>query len=479
MTSTFFIRASVSFMITVVFLAYSAQAQFIEDALRFIQDNGYGSSRAGGLGVAYNGVSDDFAAIAYNPAGLSLVRKSEITFGLDFLRQATTTTFLGRQEALGSNSASPTHIGIVAPFSTKQGAASIAIGYVYENSFFNTSSFGGFNQSSSIVQSLMNETNVLGDNLAFQAYLADTAGGKLHTPINGNLWQQGFIRERGGIHNLSGGAGFDLTPNVSLGFTITGKWGSYSYSREYRENDILNVYNKFDPVNFSSVDFNNLTLTESIEQQISGLGGTLGIMGRVENFLRFGLAVKTPTFYQVDEHFSRTLSAVFDDNSKNTAEQPNTRNSYNITTPFTFSAGLSMHLEGLTFAAGAEYRDVTQLQFSDAAPSVERLNIEMLRTLVGQTVYGFGAEYEIPASPFIARASYTGITSPYARDIAGAKTDILALGGGIYLAPNIRLDVLFRKSSVSELRVNYGDGQSQYIVDERPLQISAQFTYRY
>lgn len=144
-----------------------------------------------------------------------------------------------------------------------------------------------------------------------------------------------------------------------------------------------------------------------------------------------------------------------------------------------FSAGLSLHVKGFTFAAGAEYRDAAQLQFSDAAPSVERLNIEMLRTLVGQTIYGLGAEYEIPESPFVARASYTSVTSPYARDIAGAKNDILALGGGIYLAPNIRLDILFRKSSVSELRVNYGDGQSQYIVDQRPLQISAQFTYRY
>ncbi len=463
------------------FGASFAQAQFIEDALRFIQDNGYVTARAGGLGVAYNGIADDFAAISYNPAGLALVQKNELTFGLDFIRQSTSTSFWGRQETLGSNTAFPTHIGIVSPFSTKQGNAAIAIGYVYENSFFNTSSFGGFNPISSIATSLMNETSNLGDNLAFQTYMADTVGGgTLKTPIKDSVWQQGFIRERGGIHNLSGGAGFDLTPNVSVGFTITGKWGSYSYSREYQERDILNIYNTFDKVNFTSVDFNNLILNESITQSISGIGGAVGIMARLEDFLRFGFTVKTPTFYQIDEHFNRDLTANFDNGDQNKAEQPETRNSYNITTPFVFSAGISLHLKDLTFAVGAEYRDVTQLQFSDAAPSVERLNVEMLKTLVGQTVYGFGAEYEIPESPFVARASYTGITSPYGRDIAGAKTDVFALGGGIYLAPNVRVDMLFLKSDVSEIRANYGDGsQSQHIATMSPLHISAQLCYRY
>lgn len=121
MTINSFVKVLLLFITAAVSGVYSAQAQFIEDALRFMQYNGYGSSRAGGLGVAYNGVADDFAALGYNPAGLSIVRKSEISFGLDFLRQSTTTTFLGRQEVLGSNSAAPTHLGIVAPFSKARG----------------------------------------------------------------------------------------------------------------------------------------------------------------------------------------------------------------------------------------------------------------------------------------------------------------------------------------------------------------------
>lgn len=472
-------RIAVILLVT-VFAVDSVQAQFIEDALRFSSSNGYGTTRAGGFGVAFNGVADDFSALMYNPAGLSLAIKKELTFGLDFTRQTSTTTFFGNQEAIGSNTAGPTHVGLVAPFHLQERNASIAVGYVYESSFFKTSSFGAYNPSSSIVRSLMDETYVLADNLAFQAYLADTVGGKLKTPLDSNLWQQGFIRERGGIHTLSGGAGIDLTPNVSVGISISGKWGSYSYSREYIEQDRLNKYTTFDPVGFTSVDFRELTLTESITQQISGIGGSIGIMGRLENFLRFGMTIKTPTFYQIDEQFGRNLDAVFDNGQKNSAQQPTTRNAYSVTTPFVFSAGASVHWGQLTFSVGGEYRDVTQLQFDDAAPSVERLNIEMLKTLVGQTVYGAGAEYEIPDAPIVVRASYTGITSPYLREIAGSSTDIIAFGGGVYLAPNVRVDLLYRHSTVTETRANYGDGsQSQHIVTTSPTQISAQLTYRY
>jgi hypothetical protein len=64
MKSTKFIVLLISF----ITLAISANAQSIEDALRYTKTNGYITPRAAGLNVSYYGISDDLAALAYNPA---------------------------------------------------------------------------------------------------------------------------------------------------------------------------------------------------------------------------------------------------------------------------------------------------------------------------------------------------------------------------------------------------------------------------
>ncbi|MDA3843733.1 MAG: hypothetical protein PF588_05105, partial [Candidatus Kapabacteria bacterium] len=81
----------------------SAHAQFIEDALRYSRTPAYSTARAGGLGVAYHGVSDDLAAIQFNPAGLSLIPKSEFSVGFGFRKNTTETDFLGNTQSFKSN----------------------------------------------------------------------------------------------------------------------------------------------------------------------------------------------------------------------------------------------------------------------------------------------------------------------------------------------------------------------------------------
>ena len=145
-----------------------------------------------------------------------------------------------------------------------------------------------------------------------------------------------------------------------------------------------------------------------------------------------------------------------------------------------YSAGVSFHALDITFAFGIEYKDVTQTKFSDAIDDIEDLNLAIVQELVGQTTWGFGIEYEIPLAPVVARASFSSTTSPYIMDIPGASLQTVALGGGVYLAPNIRLDGVFRWNSISELRTNYGNSSdSRYTFKNNPLDIGLQLTYRY
>jgi len=149
-----------------------------------------------------------------------------------------------------------------------------------------------------------------------------------------------------------------------------------------------------------------------------------------------------------------------------------------------YSAGLSIHGEGLTFAAGIEYSDATQLKFSDAISEVMALNNRIMLELVGRTTWGFGLEYDIPLVPIVARASYSRTTSPYQMDIPNANLTNFSIGGGVYLGKKVRIDGVFRWIEYSEQRTNFKTQQdvenyANFVVSRMPLNISLGLTYRY
>ncbi len=464
-------------------LSLVASAQFVEDALRLTRLDAYVTPRAGALGIGFVSVADDIAALAYNPAGLILIPGIEVTGGLFFARNSTETSFLTTRTPAASNSTALTHLGVATSERWGNTRAAIAVGYALENDYETLLRYSAFNPSSSIVDYWTRQTQNPRTNWAFRLYLADTVNGRMVTPVRDSVQQNGFVRERGGLHSLTGGIAFELSPWVSLGLTVALKYGRFTYSRDYRESDVLNRYNWLDTVQFTNVDFSELQLREDLTQELTGITGSLGLLFRMGTFFRAGATIRFPTFFQVRERFARSATAAFDNGDRESLREEG-QNSYNVRTPFVFQGGIAFHIPqaGLTFTAGAAYADVTQLEFTDAPWEILQLNQLIVEQLVGQTLWGAGVEWQLPLMPVVLRASYNSITSPYGRDIPGATTSIAAVGAGVFLAPNIRLDVLMRRIELSELRLNYGDssyGVSQYTLTRTPFTIAAGLTYRY
>ncbi len=454
-------------------------AQYIEDALRYAIPNGMITPRVAAFNVSYNGLSDDIGALMYNPAGLTLPQSSELSFGFGFTRNNTETEFMNLKNLLHTNNGYLSHFGLLFPMDNGKHRAAIGIGYFLESNYDDDMKYDAFNPTSTYIA---NEAQFgprsFNDNFATFLSLANS---QFKTPLTDSLQQSAFIQEKGGLHNITGGAAFDLNDYISVGFTITGKWGSYSYSRDYNETDVLNKYNYFD-TNFTNIDFNNLNINESITADISGVTGSLGIQARILDFMRFGATIKFPTWYQINENFSQKATVLYDNGDVSQTPYDNEgQTSYHITTPFVYCAGMSFYAQGLTFTTGIEYMDVSQLVFSDATTDVQNLNMYIAQMLVGQVTWGFGAEYKIPLMPIFVRASYASTTSPYSQDIPNAYLSYFSLGGGILFGDNIRLDGVFRWKDVSQLRTNYGSGTnaSTYIFTTMPLDIGLQLTYRY
>jgi long-subunit fatty acid transport protein len=473
-------------LILTIVSGFSLKAQYIEDALRVALPNAMITPRVANMGVSYYGLVDDIGALLYNPAGMNLVRKNELSFGLGFTRNSSETDYLDVKNLLNTNDEYITHAGIIVPFDMTESKAYIGIGYFMESNFENYIDFGAFNPTNSYISDYQNpnvKPQNKEDNLMYQLFLTDTFG--IISPITDSLAQKGKISETGGIHNFTGAISFDISDNVSLGGAIIGKWGTYGYTRIYTESDIYNKYNFNDDVNWTNIDLTSFSIDERLSQEISGITGSIGIMGKIENFMRVSASIKFPTFYEITETFSQEGSVKFD-NPRPAFNNTNTRTysysgetSYKIQTPFVFAGGISLHAAGLTFTAGVEYTDVTQLEFSDGTDYVMSLNESIIRDLVGQTTWGFGLEYKLPWIPVEVRTSYSSTTSPYSKDIPNASVKYFALGGGVYLASNVRLDGVFRWVDHSELRTNYLSGLNSYTLTNQPLNIGFQITYRY
>ncbi len=455
------------------------KAQFIEDALRYSINNSMITPRVGGLNYAYLGIVDDIASLKFNPAGLSLNNKYEISIGMGFVKNSIEVDFLSNKNNLNSNNEYLTHIGFSAPIDNVLQNTVLAIAYFNESDFKNFIKFDGFNTKSTFIADFArNGPRNYDDNLATFLSLADD---KFSTPLIDSLNQSGYIIESGGLHSVFGGISFDLSDNFALGFTLQGKWGEYKYRRDFEEFDLKNKYKVYDPDNFTDIDFTRLIVSERIDQTLGGFSGSIGFIYKFEDILRIGGTLTLPTFYEVDEDFNQTAWAEFDNGDKSQNNYKNSGvNKYNIRTPFIYSIGASYHIYGLTLSAGLQYSDISQIQFSGRSTRLDNLNKAILEELAGQIAWGVGGELELPGIPIVIRGSYSMISSPYFQNIEGANKNIFAIGAGFYPMANLRIDLSGRYNEHTELRTNYNYGSgSQYTFKQSPWNIGLMLTYRF
>ncbi len=455
------------------------RAQYVEDAVRILKDDHQATPRTGALGVAYHGILDDIATLSYNPAGLALLGNKEFSVSFGFERVNTQTDYFGVIQDFGTNTGYINHIGIAGPVNSQKNNVALGVMYFREAGYNNYYNFDIFNtQSSAVLDQAKYGPGNFDDNWAYQLYLADD---QLITPIDDSLRQINFVQEDGGLHNITGGISLDLNDNMAIGFALTGKWGSYEYSRFYREIDVLNIYTA------DNLEFDNLEIREDYEQSISGVTGSIGFLAKIENFMRIGMNIKLPTFYNITENFSSSIDATFDfpdEDGYSTYFIDNSGdNDYDIVSPFIYSVGLSIHQFGLTLAAGFEYKDATQLEFNDAIYEVMILNQDIIRDLTGQMNVGGAIEYMIPKAPIVLRGSYSLETTPYKDKIEGGDLKTYGFGAGIFIGEKVRLDLMGRIAESSHLRVNYGfeediETYAPYTFKLAPMTITLGFTYR-
>jgi hypothetical protein len=229
-------------------LAWAQQELWVPE-LPMTQDTGT-SARALGLGGAYLALSDDAAALRYNPAGLARVSRIEFSGGVIDRKVEWTTTDRGRESQADVTRTRVSNVGFVYPFPTYRGSMVIALGYDVP-------------------------------------YMADRqyvrSGSRSGIDLDEAIYEEGSIGE------WSFGYAVDVTPTLALGFRTTWLDGSY-----------------FQDWTFSNEHYDEHNTTDT---DISGYTFSLGAQARLGTWGRLGLVMDLPRWVNMETELIYTDGA--------------------------------------------------------------------------------------------------------------------------------------------------------------------------
>jgi hypothetical protein len=383
--------------------ASHAFAQSETDALRYSQLQFSGPARTLGIGGANVAVGADLGNLVSNPAGLGLFQQSEVTFTPGLGIANTSTSGLGSSISETRNSLQIGSLGAV--FVNRRAdddntsdwrTGTFAVGLNRVNDFNANFRYTGTvsdNQSffqrlreprllngslSQTLDDIVNQDNTGNyldlEGLAYGAYLTNiqdngpgTPERLITVPRNGPISQQEYVENSGSQTQFDFGYGASYRDKIYIGGAIGIVSTRFNQTREFNEQGN-------DPN--SSV---NLVLRDQLETRGTGFNARVGAIYRPNDQVRVGASIQTPTFLQLDDSYSTTLTTQFNPaieflNDNNQVIQSVTNGSatsagefsYRITTPFRASGGVAVLVGKYGFVSGdVEYVNYTSARLND------------------------------------------------------------------------------------------------------------------
>ncbi len=478
------------FIFAVIVITSSiSEAQFLGDAVRLSREPIGTGTRSLSMGGASIANANDYSALDWNPAALTLMDFGEVSLSLYFKAHSSTASFLSSSTDESVTNTSLSSIGYAAPVETKRGHLAFGLSYDRVSDYNTTYSFSAVNPNSSFLDSkgFINDRGTLpgestthyqnylyDNNLAWALFLthdADSAKPKLTTPFTSGLQESGTVTEEGGMNALRFGAGVDVAENIAVGATVNVFFGSYDYRRVLNEQDVNNIFTQpkdsLPPDNFQSAQ-----IIDTRNQNEVGFSLKLGLLASPSEHFRVGFTFETPEVYTVNDQFQRTGSSHFRDGRNYSSTDPLTNNdvlslnpfivnNYTVTTPLKLAGGISFNTSGLTLSASADFSDQSQLRFSNADVDLSDLNDSARQNLKATLNWKLGAEYVIKPVGLILRGGFGMNPSPYKNDASSfnttVNTTVISGGLGILLSKSSIAEITYRRTSYTTDHVLYND----------------------
>lgn len=482
----------------------AAQAQYLQDVLRFSQPEQGATARFKGLGNAQTALGGDLSSISGNPAGLGFFGQSDISISLDYSNDLNKAGYFGTNsqnsvDKLGFNQA-----GAVFHIPARRARGSnltsgwlnfnIGIGYSKTNNFNTTVGYTGENPSSTFAHFLSDEIDLFDSNLGqfgYDSYLVDFNGmdpdNTYHYPIaveGGNSQQNAFTNTGSQSEtNISFGANYSnkFYVGASIGFAAFNYnskqlFKEFGYTKNVGEIFPDNPDSEFLDETSDAYDILNAEydLVYDYDQITRGRGvnAKLGFIYKPVPQVNIGISATTPTWYNVTDDAQELLDVYYYDNADATdpffeyfsnEDDGSYYLEYKLRTPYRLNGGVSAIFGQGLISADVEYVDYTSMHFSasDALGLDEKTRIDqdmtdgIANTYKGSVNVRVGGEYVL-ADGLLVRAGYGHNGSPYKNQSLTTQT----VSGGLgYRVNNMYIDLTYQHFSQSF-------DSSPYTVDE-------------
>ncbi|MGP8214470.1 MAG: OmpP1/FadL family transporter [Bacteroidia bacterium] len=434
-------RLLYAFALTLTTIPFIVQAQDADEALRYSQTSVGGTARFIAMGGAFSAVGGDMSSLTFNPAGLGVFTKSQLTFSPGYSYQTTSSQFNGESVAAGQPQANIQNAGVVFAWKNSHSDArwkGIAFGFAYNrtnnfNALVNTQ--GNNNKSTMLDQYCTLANGITPANLdqyytgpAYSAGLLtqnsviNNSYNNIIRPYlnNGNyIIQNNSLSTAGAMGETDISFGGNYNNKLYLGVTIGIPDINYSAVATYSETPHYTDTSS----GLTQWNINSTAVTSG-----TGINLKLGMIYRITNWARVGLAVHTPTVFSLTDQNYTTITADYD-NGPNTQESPAGSVSYTLVTPMRAIAGLAfiIHKHAI-ISADYEYVDYSTASINAPDTLYSAVNQAIKSSYIAKEDFHLGAEWVL--YPFSIRAGYAYYGNPYAAG-TGYNTIKRSISGGI------------------------------------------------
>ena len=470
-------------------LAFNSYAQEPADALRYsyLTQEG-GTARNQAIGGAGGSLGGEFSSLFINPAGLGFYKTGDFVITPGFSLRNNNASYLSSDQKATNNSFNMGSSGLLFSSPGRDGkSVSIGIGINRSANFNNEVYYRGTNKISSYSEKYLeeltdnNETDPndaavkypYGSSLALNTFLLDPTYNSDSSQVTGyrsqadpayGLNQENTIITKGGITDVAIGVGAGLTDKLYFGGSLTFPFLNYTRDAFYTETD-----NSGDTHN----DFNYFEANESLQTKGIGANLKLGVIYKPVEFVRIGLALHSPTFYQLtDNYYTEVVTDLEGYGGAGVKRQSSTdltdgqplESKYNLTTPwraivsgsYVFREVADVHQQRGFVTADIEYVNYKDASFSasqndaDSKDYYRSLNKTIDNLYKNAVNVRLGGEVKFNTFMFRLGGAYYG--NPYQNE----KSDLVKVSGGVgYRDKGMFIDLTYVHSMKKDVNFPY------------------------
>ncbi len=418
-------------------------AQTDVDALRYSRLSIGGTARYAGMSGAFGALGGDFATLASNPAGIGIYRTSEISATPSIFVGQTGSNFLGNTQDESRVNFNFGNMGMVYTNKLNNNESSpgwkswnFGFGYNRINNFHNRSSYEGFNDSNSMTDYFVENANGLNpdnldpffESLAWYTYLIndDSLNNYSAAAPGGNIVQRRNSETRGSIGELDFTFGGNYSNRLYIGGTFGFTTLRYIEESTYEELDKTNLIDSLNQYEFY----------QNLDTKGSGFNFKFGVIYRINDIVRIGGAIHTPTWYKMHDDFSSEINSRFDSTSTYRREALGEFD-YNMTSPFKAIGSIAFVFgkNGL-LSADYEFADISSTRFDAGGSSFTETNSMIRKKYRESGIVRLGTEWKLANISLRGGTAFTSSPIASAYKVSGYDFSEVNYSGGIGIRDN-------------------------------------------